>query len=271
MAKKTAEIEFKVGLFVTTGLLLAMGALFALGGQSNFFSKKVRFSSHFTSVEGLAVGARVVLGGVAVGTIDAIHLDEENRNILVRFSIGKDGATWVRADSSVEIATQGVLGDKYLVLHGGSINEPPISPGADIPYVASKDLSHLFTKSDQVLVNVDEVIRLMEKILKAMVNENRHETLFKGLANTSKNLASLTERLNRDLSDLPVKRALVSISQIVEKVNNGSGTLGALVNDAGLYDEIRALVGGANRSRIIRNLVRKTIKDTNEAESSPTK
>jgi phospholipid/cholesterol/gamma-HCH transport system substrate-binding protein len=52
-----------------------------------------------------------------------------------------------------------------------------------------------------------------------------------------------------------------SLVEILDKVNNGAGTLGALVNDPGLYEDARALVGGANRNRIIRNLVRETAKD----------
>ena len=56
-------------------------------------------------------------------------------------------------------------------------------------------------------------------------------------------------------------------ADILEKVNNGTGTLGALVNDPGLYEDARALVGGANRNRIVRNLVRKTAKDGEAAKN----
>ena len=58
-----------------------------------------------------------------------------------------------------------------------------------------------------------------------------------------------------------LKKTIHDVAQIVEKINNGSGTLGALVNDPSLYEDARSLVGGANRNRIIRNLVRKTTKD----------
>ena len=59
------------------------------------------------------------------------------------------------------------------------------------------------------------------------------------------------------------------MNQIFEKINNGTGTIGALVNDPGLYDEVKALFGGANRNRVIRNLVRQTVKGSGQPATVP--
>jgi phospholipid/cholesterol/gamma-HCH transport system substrate-binding protein len=85
------------------------------------------------------------------------------------------------------------------------------------------------------------------------------------MASTAKNLASATEKLNREVEDLRLKALSRNLGSIVEKINNGTGTLGALVNDPGLYDDAKALMGGANRNRIIRNLVRQTIRKNEES------
>ena len=37
-----------------------------------------------------------------------------------------------------------------------------------------------------------------------------------------------------------------------------------MINDPGLYDDAKALVGQTNRNRIMRNLIRQTIKDNKE-------
>jgi hypothetical protein len=43
--------------------------------------------------------------------------------------------------------------------------------------------------------------------------------------------------------------------------------MGALINDPGLYDNVKALVGQANRNRILRNLVRQTLRDSETKEA----
>jgi len=84
------------------------------------------------------------------------------------------------------------------------------------------------------------------------------------MASTAKNLAGVSDKLNRD----ELRSAMRNLNSILEKINNGSGTLGALVNDPGLYDDVKLFVGGANRNRVVRNLVRETIKKSDEAEAA---
>ena len=43
---------------------------------------------------------------------------------------------------------------------------------------------------------------------------------------------------------------------ILEKVDEGEGTFGLLVNDPTLYDDLKSLVGGAQRSLVVRSLIR---------------
>ena len=69
------------------------------------------------------------------------------------------------------------------------------------------------------------------------------------------------ESLVYTLRILGLKHDSGVLEAIMEKVNNGTGTIGALVNDPGLYDDLKSLVGGAQRNRLLRNLVRQTIKE----------
>jgi phospholipid/cholesterol/gamma-HCH transport system substrate-binding protein len=56
---------------------------------------------------------------------------------------------------------------------------------------------------------------------------------------------------------------------ITDKINNGTGTLGAMINDPGLYDNAKSLMGEANRNRIVRNLVRQTLKEADDKANAP--
>jgi phospholipid/cholesterol/gamma-HCH transport system substrate-binding protein len=54
---------------------------------------------------------------------------------------------------------------------------------------------------------------------------------------------------------LELERASARLASALEKVDQGDGTLGLLVNDPTLYYDLKALAGGARRSWILRSLV----------------
>ncbi len=51
------------------------------------------------------------------------------------------------------------------------------------------------------------------------------------------------------------------LDEILARVENSDGTLGLLVNDPSLYEEIQLLVGGAQRSTVLRTLVKLATED----------
>ncbi|MCP5066631.1 MAG: hypothetical protein GY946_08700 [bacterium] len=50
--------------------------------------------------------------------------------------------------------------------------------------------------------------------------------------------------------------ATARLNAILGKIDAGDGTLGLLVNDPGLYSDLQELVGGAQRSLVVRSLIR---------------
>ncbi|MBL7716740.1 MAG: MCE family protein [Bdellovibrionales bacterium] len=247
------DLEIKVGIFVTLGTALTMFAILLLGGADSIFKRSVSYSLHFPAVDGLIVGAKVVIGGLTIGAVSDFELDEQSKNIKVTLKVEKKFENWIREDSMAEMLTQGVLGDKYLSITSGTPDKPQVKDGAEIPVRPTKDISQFLTKGDQLMVNLNGIASSLDRILKSFEAANRSDKTFEGLAQTAKNLASATHKLDNS--------TLKNLNGILEKINSGTGTLGALINDPSLYYDARALLGGANRNRIVRNLVRQTIKD----------
>jgi len=54
------------------------------------------------------------------------------------------------------------------------------------------------------------------------------------------------------------------LNSILEKVDRGEGTIGLLLNDPTLYEDLKLLVGGAQRSAVVRTLIRMTAEDEKE-------
>jgi phospholipid/cholesterol/gamma-HCH transport system substrate-binding protein len=260
---KQVETEVKVGIFVSIGLGLIMLAILVLGGNENLTVRKSRFTAHFPDVEGLIPGAKIVVGGIQIGTVDHVAFDDATHNIVVNFNVAKTSAEWIRKDATAEIATQGVLGDKFVLIKPGSKAEALLTDGSDIQSAPAQSLTQFLSKGDQLMANLNSITTTLDKILKNFEHNGRSEQFFSSMTATSKNLSLASEKINKELEGgLYLKSSLKNLSGILEKVNNGTGTLGALVNDPGLYDDAKALMGGANRNRIVRNLVRQTIRDS---------
>lgn len=263
-----SHTDLKVGLFVSAGLGLILAAILIMGSTENMLTRKNHYFTHFQAVDGLIPGAKVVIGGVLVGTVQDIAFDPKARNIRVSYSVSKDASEWVKSDSVVEIVTQGVLGDKYLSVVAGSPEQPALEDGKEIPFRAGKDLTQFLSKGDNLMASLNSIATTLDRVLKNFETAGRSEAFFTGMATTSKNLALATDRLRTELAQGgKLTESLSSISSILEKIDNGTGTLGALVNDPSLYDDVKLLLGGANRNRIVRNLVRETIKSN--ANSTP--
>lgn len=251
--KDTRSNDFKVGIFVTLGVAFSMVTILVLGGAESVFTRKVQFKTHFTASNGILPGSKVVLSGIPVGVVKEVEFDEKMKNIAIVLSVQKKYSAYVTEGSNVEVLTQGVLGDKYLAINPGN-GSAPLPEGTELANIPASDVSALFSKTDQVMMNVNTTVESLNRILKSLERGNRIDVIAENLAQTSKGLAEFANSKN-------MSKASKSLTEILDKVNNGSGTLGALVNDPGLYEDARALVGGANRNRIIRNLVRETAKD----------
>lgn len=261
---KQFDLQLKVGLFVTLGVALTMFSILLLGGADSIFKSSNTYTTHFPTVDGLIIGAKVVIGGVTVGAISDIEFDAETKTILVEMKVDRKYAEWIRADSNAEMMTQGMLGDKFLSLSVGSPTQPLVKSGGEVMNRPSKDISQFFSKGDQLMVSLNSIAASLDRVLKNFETGNRSDIFFSGMSQTAKNMAQASAKLNEGLDGADLKGAVKNLNRILDKINNGTGTLGALVNDPGLYYDARALMGGANRNRIVRNLVRQTIKESEE-------
>ena len=88
----------------------------------------------FDRVDGLGIGSDVRLAGIKVGTVVDQELEHETYLAVVRMSV--DPAVQIPTDSSAKIASNGLLGDKYLSLAPGA-EEKLLQPGGVIQFTQS--------------------------------------------------------------------------------------------------------------------------------------
>ena len=128
MAKHNpAELATGAVVLAVAGGFLA----FALLNTGKSFDHANGYPLHaaFDHVDGLALGADVRIAGVKVGSVDAITLDPQSYEADVRFSVQNN--IKLSTDSSATVATDGLLGGKYLALATGG-EEKMLAPGQAI-------------------------------------------------------------------------------------------------------------------------------------------
>ncbi len=121
--RQSLKYEFWVGLFVLIGL----GALVFLGlrvANVQGFSSEKTYSLYatFDNIGGLKVRAPVKVGGVVVGRVSAISLDESSYTPKVTLAINETFNA-IPDTSSLSIKTAGLLGEQYIALNIGFMLE----------------------------------------------------------------------------------------------------------------------------------------------------
>lgn len=120
---KNDRLYFWVGLF----LILSLSAFIYLSlysSNARGFNPKERFDlkAYFRDVSGLGRNAKVTLSGVQIGKVKSIEIDPKHHyDALVLVEIDGRYQNLIPDDSSIEILTSGLLGEKYLGISlGGS-------------------------------------------------------------------------------------------------------------------------------------------------------
>ncbi|MCK5353518.1 MAG: outer membrane lipid asymmetry maintenance protein MlaD [Methyloprofundus sp.] len=116
-------IEISVGIFVS----VAIAALFFLALQvSNYSDLQDNGSytviAHFENAGGLKNKALVSMAGVPIGRVSHISFDAENYDALIKIRIDARYKN-LPTDTSASILTAGLLGDKYIGLTPGGLDE----------------------------------------------------------------------------------------------------------------------------------------------------
>src|SRR5690348_9136937 len=166
--KDSNRSALRVGVLIAVGLALLAFVVLALGHGARLLSGGKLFEAHFQRINGLQTGAPVTLRGVRVGRVAEIEFpDEPDADyVVVRLWIEKGAALRLRADSHVKIASLGLLGDKFVVLTGGTIGSPMARPNAVLASVDPVDYATLLQRkgTHDTLANIlaiSESVRTM--------------------------------------------------------------------------------------------------------------
>ncbi len=116
MANNVAETIIGAAVLVAAGGFLVYAAQTAdIGGVGGDYYE---VDAPFRKADGLGVGADVRVSGVKVGTVTGMKLDPETYRAVASLSISSDYQ--IPEDSTVTIATEGLLGGSFVAIDPGA-------------------------------------------------------------------------------------------------------------------------------------------------------
>ena len=119
--------KLAVGAFIFVGLVILIIGVITIGGQHKAFVKSIRLQIVFDDVQGLQAGNNVWLSGMKVGTVRKVSFYGRSQ-VEVELNVERQQAQpHIRKDARARISTDGLVGNKIVVLSGGSDSAPPVA------------------------------------------------------------------------------------------------------------------------------------------------
>lgn len=267
--------EIKVGFVAIVSIALLVWGYNYLKGTNIFFKSKSVYAI-YPKVPGLAVSAPIIINGVQSGVVDAIYFHEDKSSrVIVRLNI-TESELIIPKNSIAELISVDFMGSKAVGLKLGDSSENlesgdtlqsefeismledfseqmlPIKEKAENMMVS---MDSAIMKFNETMVNLDDLFNNRNKkrfelalfrldstiysynMLAKNLNSTIH-TSIKPTMKTFKNLGdSLTALDMRNTLD-KAQSALDNMSAVMDKMNRGEGTMGKLINNDSLYNNM---------------------------------
>ena len=141
---KRFNVETAVGIFMVIGFVCFAWLSVRLGDVDLFAKETYSVEARFDSISGLKLGAVVEISGVHVGKVVDIWLDPTYYQAVVGMEI--ENGIALQEDSIASVRTSGIIGDKFIKISPGGMDEL-IEDGGEIEETESAiSLEELLSK-----------------------------------------------------------------------------------------------------------------------------
>ena len=159
--------NWKLGIFIVTGLVLLVLGLFFIGKQKNLFVSVFQLKAVFTNVGGLKVGNNVRFGGIAIGTVEGIQLVTDT-SVLVDMSIKSEVRKFIKQDAIAGIGSDGLVGDRVVIISPGTMNRQPVRDNeilvSKAPVETEQIMAGLKTSADNAALITQQLSEVAYKV-----------------------------------------------------------------------------------------------------------
>jgi phospholipid/cholesterol/gamma-HCH transport system substrate-binding protein len=165
--QKNKGNTIKLGIFVSLGLVLFIAGIYFIGQKQQLFSTTFRISGLFKDISGLQVGNNVRFSGINVGVIENIEMIADT-SVRVDLIIDEKARKFIKKDAKAVIGSDGLMGNKIVIIMPGSIGKQTIQAGDYIATVAPVSFDDILLKlkvtSNNAATITDDLSAIMGNI-----------------------------------------------------------------------------------------------------------
>jgi len=252
-----------VGIFVFIGLIFLVLGILLIGNMSETFKRKIEVVSLFDDVAGLQVGNNVWFSGVKVGSISHLQFYAESK-VKVDMKIEVKSVPFIRQDAFVKLGSDGLIGNKILIIYGGTPEASPVDAGDTLRVektFSSEDMINTLQANNRNLLAITTDFKVIS------------QKIVNGEGTVGKLLNDESVYTHLDAAALSLQNTAVQAQKLISSLNkfseglNKKGTLAhELTTDTIVYKSLQSSVVRIQQMADTANIVIRNIK---EASSNP--
>lgn len=228
-----------VGLFVLIGIIILLAGIFVIGGQQNRFGGAIKISAIFDNAAGLKKGGNVWFSGVKVGTIREVNFTPSSQ-VEIIMVINDESKEYIRKDAAAVISSEGFIGNKMIVIEGGSSDIPFIENGDQLRAKEGNDTEAMMAT---LQVNNENLVAITNDV-KALSERVRRGEGTIGAFFTDSLMAENMKAMIVNLNQAAVNSRKVSenLAAFSAKLNTEGGLAGDLLTDTTVFASLKSSV-----------------------------
>jgi phospholipid/cholesterol/gamma-HCH transport system substrate-binding protein len=230
-----------VGVFITAAIVLFGAALFLIGNEHKAFRRHVVFYTNFQNVDGIPKGAKVRVDGMDAGELESIQIPSSpSQKFRLKMNVEGRLRGLIREDSLVTVETEGLVGDKFLLIQGGTDRASEAAPESTLQGKEPFEIGKLLEQAQGIMNQAGTTITGLQATMKDV--SGRLDTTLDTATGTIRNVNGLVLDVRRGkgaagllLEDpataADVKQSIANVRQTTEKLNTTSTRVDNLVAD----------------------------------------
>lgn len=252
----------KLGIFIFIGSVLLVIGIFLLGNKEALFRPTFTVKAYFSNIEGLRNGAPVRLGGIDVGSVKNIEIVKDTTGrVEVSMRLVNEIQRFIRKDTKASIETEGLVGNKVVILAIGSSTADLIEDGGTIQSkdpvgfaAVIQETQGIMGYTKEMTKNMAEIVEKINKgegtIGKILTDEKLYYQATELTKRADQSLSAVITELEK-VSDIfknlgggvnelitNVNRIITEVDTIISDVSKGRGMLGQVLVEGSKYDSL---------------------------------
>lgn len=225
-----------VGIFVFLGIAILVTGVLTLGGQQKKFVKSIHLKTVFDDIGGLQTGNNIWFSGVKIGTVRKINFYGESQ-VEIEMNVEKAVADFIRKNSKATISSDGLIGNKIIVIYGGSTDSPAVEDGDRLESVMPLDTDQMM---ETLQVNNENLVGITAD-LKVLTSKIAAGEGIVGAVMTDSLLAENFKAIlvNLDRASSNSLRMINELNTFTAKLNKEGNLFNDLVSDTTMVTDLK--------------------------------